>query len=248
MKRFSLLVIVAAMGLAVIATGCKPKYPSCKKDAHCHEGEYCINGQCQQCRDNADCALGQSCASGACREIADYCKQSSDCAEGQVCRDKRCGPCLASGDCSDGLTCMDGHCGKAECVSDEDCPAGLDCRGHKCAVQEATPLAAGSCSLQTVYFEFDSSELSTDQRRLIEENYRCMETLGRNVMLEGHCDPRGTTEYNLSLGDRRARSVAGQLKALGAESGRMDIVSKGEEDATGTSEDAWIKDRRVDFK
>lgn len=248
MNYKNFFVIVAAVGFAMGAWGCKPKYPVCKKDAHCHEGEYCINGQCQQCRGDEDCAEGQSCASGACREIPGYCKQTSDCAQGQVCRAGRCGPCLASADCGEGLTCMNGICGMAECKSSEDCPAGLECLGHKCQVVEAAAMTQGDCALQSIYFDFDSSEMSPEQRRLIEQNHRCLEKLGGQVKVEGHCDPRGTTEYNLGLGDRRARSVANQLKALGTDQSRLNIVSKGEEEATGTNEPEWAKDRRVDFK
>jgi peptidoglycan-associated lipoprotein len=109
-------------------------------------------------------------------------------------------------------------------------------------------MASGECTLQSVFFEFDNSDLPEAQRRIIEQNRDCMEKLGGKVKLEGHCDPRGTTEYNLSLGDRRARTVAGQLKVLGGDPDQVSIVSKGEEDAAGTSEEDWVKDRRVDFK
>ena len=68
------------------------------------------------------------------------------------------------------------------------------------------------------------------------------------IVLEGHCDPRGTTEYNMALGDRRARRVKKLLGLLGMETAEIKTRSKGEEEALGYNEDTWANDRRVDFE
>jgi len=65
--------------------------------------------------------------------------------------------------------------------------------------------------------------------------------------LTGTCDPRGTEEYNLALGERRAQSAQQYLKSLGV-TGEITVSSMGEELATGTDESGWARDRRVDFK
>ncbi len=234
----------------VLVSGCKPKYPSCKKDSHCNEGEYCVNNLCQQCRDSGDCGEGKECVEGACREIPGYCTSTADCANGQVCRSNQCGPCVANGDCAEGLVCMEGVCGKAECNTEEDCPAGLSCVGYRCKVVEKTQITGSSdCEIEPIYFEFDSSEMSPEMRNVLERDYDCYQKRGGGELrVEGHCDSRGTTEYNLGLGDRRARIVAKALNTLGLENSKMSVVSKGEEEATGTDEASMAKDRKVVFK
>ena len=235
---------------ALFATGCKPKYPTCKKDAHCNEGEFCVNNICQQCRDSGDCEAGQECTEGSCRVIPGYCTTAAECADGQVCRNNQCGPCVANGDCAEGLVCMEGICGKAECMTEEDCPAGLSCVGYHCKVVEAvTKNDVTECEIAPLYFEFDSSEMSSEMRNTLESNYDCYQKRGGGQLrVEGHCDPRGTTEYNLGLGDRRARIVSKALNTLGIEKANMSVVSKGEEEAVGTDEAGWAKDRKVVFK
>ncbi|MBW2535255.1 MAG: OmpA family protein [Deltaproteobacteria bacterium] len=241
---------LAALAAGLLLTGCGPDYPKCDKDAHCHEGEYCVNNICQQCRDNGDCPEGQECNAGACREIPGYCSQSADCADGQVCREGTCGPCLGEGDCPEGSVCIDGTCGTAECHTTEDCPAGLSCVGYRCQVDTGSQsaLGPGDCQLEPIYFAFDSSEITEEMRRVLENNYDCLLKRGGKVTLEGHCDPLGTTEYNMALGERRAQTTRKLFTALGIERSDVKVVSKGEEEATGTNESGWAKDRRVDFE
>lgn len=250
-KMIKKAILLGLMGLAaaLLVSGCKPKYPSCKKDDHCNEGEYCVNNLCQQCRDSGDCGEGKQCMDGACSEIPGYCTSSSDCAAGQVCRNNQCGPCVANGDCAEGTVCMEGICGKAECTTEEDCPAGLSCVGYRCKVVEnVTSADTGDCEIEPLYFGFDSADMSAEMRSTLERNYDCYQKRGGELRIEGHCDPRGTTEYNLGLGDRRARLVGKALNTLGLEQSKMSIVSKGEEEAVGTDEAGWAKDRKVVFK
>jgi len=248
MKKI-LFYIVAGFTVSSII-GCQPDYPNCKKDAHCHTGEYCVNNLCQQCRDDGDCGDGQECTQGGCREIPDYCSSNQDCSEGQICRDNTCGPCLQNSECPGNQVCADGLCRTAECQSDSECPAGLYCIDYKCSVDETknSQLGKGDCELEPIYFDFDSAELSSDMKDTLDDNYACLQKRGGRLTLEGHCDALGTTEYNMALGERRARLIANLLKRMGAESSNLKVVSKGEEEAIGKSEAERKKDRRVDFK
>jgi len=104
--------------------------------------------------------------------------------------------------------------------------------------------------LGTVYFDLDKSELRTDALDQLKKNTAWLKSnpLFR-VRIEGNCDDRGTTEYNLALGDRRAVSVKNYLTKAGVDPGRLETISYGEEHPVdpGHDEAAWAKNRRVDF-
>ncbi len=205
--RFALALLIA-----LAAVGCRPEYPNCEEDSDCHEGEFCVDGQCQACRTDADCGEGETCNDGRCDPIPGYCGSDADCAEGETCEDNRC---------------------VAEAVTELPPP------------EEPPP--APSCDLQPVYFGFDLHDLSDGARDTLQANADCIRE--RNipaVQLTGHTDPRGTEEYNLALGDRRARAVKRYLRSLGVDEGIMNIASMGEEMASGSSEGSWSNDRRVD--
>ena len=75
------------------------------------------------------------------------------------------------------------------------------------------------------------------------------ENMPAKILIEGHCDDRGTNEYNLALGDRRAKSVRDYLVALGIASNRIETISYGEEEplCTDQTEECWAKNRRAHF-
>jgi peptidoglycan-associated lipoprotein len=98
-----------------------------------------------------------------------------------------------------------------------------------------------------IYFEFDSSELSSLGRDELTGVASWMQRRpGSHLRIEGHTDDRGTTEYNIALGDRRAQVIADFLYRLGVERERLQTISFGEERPAveGESEDAWAKNRR----
>lgn len=103
------------------------------------------------------------------------------------------------------------------------------------------------CVLETVYFEFDSSELDGSARSAIQSAVDCYRNQNPDVriLLTGACDPRGTEEYNIALGERRAQSVRGYMTSLGMGGGQISVTSVGEEMATGTDEAGWARDRNV---
>lgn len=103
---------------------------------------------------------------------------------------------------------------------------------------------------QAPKFDFDESDLLPGDREVLDRLGQCLTTgplAGRSVRLVGRADPRGTIEYNLALGARRANAVAVYLKHLGVGGERLRETSRGELDATGTDEGSWQRDRRVDI-
>ncbi|RMF83721.1 MAG: peptidoglycan-associated lipoprotein Pal [Nitrospinota bacterium] len=105
--------------------------------------------------------------------------------------------------------------------------------------------------LQKVYFEFDKATLTEEAKRTLQENAAWLRQHPEvKVQIEGHCDERGTIEYNLALGDRRAQAVKEYLVSLGIAPTRLVTVSYGEERPVdpGHNETAWAKNRRAEFK
>ena len=103
---------------------------------------------------------------------------------------------------------------------------------------------------RTIYFEFDSANLTDESLNILEVHGNFIADNGNvHVRLEGHADERGSREYNIGLGDRRAQSVRRVLLVQGASSDQIETVSYGEEQpvASGHDEDAWAKNRRVEL-
>jgi peptidoglycan-associated lipoprotein len=105
-------------------------------------------------------------------------------------------------------------------------------------------------ALQDVHFDYDSAELSEEAKGILSSNGGwLLKNTSVNVQIEGHCDERGTVEYNLALGDRRAQSAKDFLLSYGVPEDRMSTISYGEERPldSGHDESAWAKNRRVHF-
>jgi len=105
-------------------------------------------------------------------------------------------------------------------------------------------------SLDNVYFDYDKSVITPNFEEIIQANYEWIsENPDVQIQLEGHCDERGTNEYNLALGERRSKAVFDYLISLGANPSQFTMVSFGEERPAeiGSSETAWSKNRRVEF-
>ena len=109
---------------------------------------------------------------------------------------------------------------------------------------------AGVVLQEDIYFEFDKATLTPDSRETLIRNGEWLRINSDVVVtIEGHCDERGTNEYNLALGDRRAESVKTFLLDVGIDSSRLKTVSFGEERPAdhGHGETAWSKNRRAHF-
>ena len=106
-------------------------------------------------------------------------------------------------------------------------------------------------AFETVYFDFDRSDLRQDARNTLSKNAEIL-LKGRQdakIKIEGHCDERGSAEYNLALGERRATSALQYLVTLGVQPERLSIISYGKEKPAveGHDEEAWAKNRRAEF-
>lgn len=103
--------------------------------------------------------------------------------------------------------------------------------------------------LSSVYFDFDRSAIKQDEKKKISDAADYLKTNTQyRMLLEGHCDWRGTAEYNLGLGDRRGQAVKQFLQTLGISMDKLQILSKGSLGAAEKgSEEQMTKDRRVDF-
>jgi len=100
-------------------------------------------------------------------------------------------------------------------------------------------------------FEYDKDELTKDDRNVLDQLATCLSSgaaKGKTVSLIGRADPRGTEEYNLGLGSRRASTVGQYLERLGVNQPQLGVTTRGALDATGQDEAGWAQDRRVDVQ
>jgi peptidoglycan-associated lipoprotein len=112
------------------------------------------------------------------------------------------------------------------------------------------PKVSDSGAFETVYFDFDKSNLRDDSVQIIQRNLQILKNNSdMKILIEGHCDERGTNEYNMALGMRRANTCKNYFIANGIDSSRMSVISYGEERPidSGSGENAWMKNRRAEF-
>jgi len=130
--------------------------------------------------------------------------------------------------------------------------------GSTTAIVDEGPMTAldqleqteGALANRTIYFEFDSAKLTDESIASLEIHGNFIAGNGEvSVRLEGHADERGSREYNIALGDRRAQSVRRVLLFQGASTDQVDTVSYGEEQPamSGHNEEAWARNRRVEL-
>jgi peptidoglycan-associated lipoprotein len=178
----------------------------------------------------------------SCRSKFPLCKTDSD--------------CTAEGSNHGAIHCIDGQC--QECMSDSDCGTGKTCKSMRCVTASSVssaPLSPPSasegiseCNLDKVHFAFDSADLTPDARAALDKVAQCLQKMGAvRVRIDGFCDERGTEEYNLALGERRATAVEKYLEALGVQ--RVSTISYGKEKplCTENTEACWKRNRRAEF-
>lgn len=110
-------------------------------------------------------------------------------------------------------------------------------------------LEACGISKPDAYFAFDSANVRPDDARVLEQLAACFTSgklKGRTLKLVGHADPRGGSDYNVTLGQSRADAVAGYIVAKGMDKAKTESTSRGAMDATGSDDPSWARDRRVD--
>ena len=124
------LTIHAVAAIAVLlAVGCTPAYPTCRRDTHCPRHLRCIDGLCGQCRSDADCPGDARCRDRICVKKPDRCRSDADCPRGR--------------------RCVDGACLVPTCAEPGDCPAGMACRDWACVpeaeeIRDAAPGGAAT--------------------------------------------------------------------------------------------------------
>lgn len=200
--------------------------------------------------------LGAGVFGSACGPKYPNCEEDADCKAGEFCVNQLCQKCRTSDDCGPGQQCNAGACEDIPgyCDASRPCPGGDECVNNRCQPAQSRPVEpqvsapAAQCELQTVYFAFDSANLEPSARDQIAKNAECIRQRGMSrVKVTGFTDPRGTEEYNLALGDRRARSVQQYLSSLGVDPNVLTTASMGEEMARGEDEAGWAQDRKVEF-
>ena len=193
------------------------------------------------------------------------CKSSKDCEAqagfGKICVQGRCSECAADTDCKAGFTCTGGTCQpkpavvdttpvvpKAECATAGDCGVGKDCQAGKC-VAAAVEAACADAAAFTVHFAFDRADITSADGATLQKLAACLaKAPARRVQVDGHCDERGTTQYNLALGKKRAEAVKKYLADLGAGAGiETNTFGKEQPLCRESNEDCWARNRRAAF-
>lgn len=116
--------------------------------------------------------------------------------------------------------------------------------------QQKKPVAKAGAALQRIHFDFDKSNIKPEYEPVLRGNAQWMQEHAKTaVTVEGHCDERGSIEYNIALGDRRASSAKGYMVNLGVADSRFKTVSYGEERplCTEHNESCWWQNRRAEF-
>ncbi len=245
-----ILIVVALAALALAA--CGPTYPECDNDEHCaSHNQHCLDNLCRDCRVDAHCNAVDpcmECGSGyTCERRQGCCKTDLDCPEGRCWKTGSAmtgtcgGNCQEASHCPPGQRCSGGNCvPDVACAGDGDCPSGQKCKGGTCVTS--------SCEVVPIQFDFNEFTIRLDQESTINANASCLTELATHHSVEGHCDDRGSDEYNLALGQRRAAAVARQYKSLGVPASQISTLSYGEEQpaCTDSSESCWSQNRRVE--
>jgi hypothetical protein len=261
------LLSVALLGLSL--GGCKkPEYPACKKDKHCKVdlGEACVDGTCQNCKVDADCAdkgAGLVCHEFRCQdpsqieggagggsELGGPCTQRDDCVGGFACTAGVCSTCTDDLDCAPSTCNLDsGRCDPGgQCTTDDQCPMDEICDGGMCIFSgNFGEPGAGPCEVNAVFFAFDSDKLTPKSEEALGGLATCIAEHGGQVYLEAHADNVGTEEYNILLTERRGSSVKDFLVAKGVAVDLLQVIAKGNLEATGSTESERSQDRRVQF-
>jgi len=227
----------------VVAAGCPgPEYPKCESDEQCKKNkdgaaveEYCLLGQCQECAKDSNCDAGERCNRGRCEQT---CASDEQCGAGNICEANACtaAQCTTNDTCGTGATCEKGRCLRGTGTAGTTPAAGdetLDCK-----------------TSNRVQFEYNMSDLTPGARSTLDTLAKCMKkNASWTISVEGHADERGTPEYNLSLGETRAKGARKYLSALGVEEKRMKVVTYGEEKPLNTAgtEEAFAENRRAEL-
>lgn len=174
-----------------------------------------------------------------------------------ACHSSKDGTCKKDGDCKDAV-CVFSKC--QECGVNTDCKDGKVCENNQC-VESATaaqtaenlaPVQAGPVCSQTgtVHFDFNMYDIHASDRDMLTDIATCLRSHpDTRITVSGNTDERGTVEYNLVLGEKRAKAVSQYLQNSGISASTMHVVSYGKEKPVDHehNEEAWAKNRRTDI-
>jgi peptidoglycan-associated lipoprotein len=230
------VLVLALSTAAFLLTACpSPKNGECKSSADCAAqagfGKVCVSGKCAECAADTDCKAGFACKASKCEpagpsadELARQ-EAARKAAEEEAARRKALGLCNGDADCDGGKACVAGKCAAA-----------LD------------PACADAAAF-TVRFAYDQSAIAADATATLQKLAGCLrQAPARRLVVEGHCDERGTTAYNLALGKRRAEAVRKYLADLGVAGMETNTFGKDRPLCREASEGCWSKNRRAEFK
>jgi peptidoglycan-associated lipoprotein len=239
MNRLQLSTLLVAALLALGGCPVKPKSGECRNDKDCAGvggvGAVCVEGRCQECGSDADCKAGFVCRSWKCLPRPE-CSDDADCPDGKGCESERCvtrkkagRECAAHADCGEGRLCdADGRCVDRPATEDSAC------------ADQAT---------WVVRFGFDEASIVPEAQGKLQKIAGCLRAKpATRVVVTGHCDERGTTQYNLALGSRRAEAARKYLVELGV-AGTLETVTMGKERplCAESTEACWAQNRRAEI-
>ncbi|MFH1809139.1 MAG: peptidoglycan-associated lipoprotein Pal [Pseudomonadota bacterium] len=261
-KLLSLVLPIVTLTVLALSACPGPEWPKCENDDHCKADKdgnasgqdlICVFGQCQECAKDTDCKGGKVCRSYRC-VVKPECERDADCGGNKVCGGGKCKlECTDDAACGAGRSCQKNRCVTGvSCAEDADCPEGQGCvRGFCKKAGSDGASAGGPCEVQPrIFFDFNQASITTEARATLDQTASCLkERPDLKITIEGHCDERGTAEFNLALGERRADSTRKYLQKLGVDAKRVKIISYGEEKPldSGSSESAWSQNRRAEF-
>lgn len=250
----SLLSSVVALG--VLGTGCPAPYPKCENDSNCQferDGkrvtEYCYFGKCQECSLDSHCDPGEKCNQGTCEAPPPppECTEANaaeKCGVGKACKDNKC---VTAPTKTGGENPKDPN----SCEFDGECTGTQVCVNKRCVDQKPIVTKKDNCDTATntltLFFDLDSADLAPETRQKLTDFAKCMDERGDPTLnIEGHCDERGTNEYNMALGEERAKEIKKFLTSLGVKANKINLKSYGEESPLNPdhTEQAWSENRR----
>lgn len=141
-------------------------------------------------------------------------------------------------------------CPKKQTVTDEGASSSSALTDEQISSGAADSDSGNAMGLQTIHFPYDSFDIVGENKDILKSNVKILKANPTvNIQIEGHCDERGGSQYNLALGEKRANAVKAQIQAGGVAASRITIISMGKEHpiAQGSNEEAWAKNRRANF-
>ena len=165
------------------------------------------------------------------------CQKDSDC-DNKVCVFGKCQECAQNSDCKDNKTCDNNQCVESVSVSSPESALNM------------TETSAGCSQTGTIYFDFNVYDIKSAGQDLLTDLAACLRANPTTkITVAGNTDELGTVEYNLALGEKRAKVVSNYLQKSGIDGSRMSTISYGKEKPVDTehNEEAWAKNRRTDI-